>query len=357
MIISESSVSMASQHQLYEQHQLHESLTTWKNDNLRKTQEGSGDKNLDKTAKEEINELAADVSLSQASQTGRQVQVKLAEDTPAPQEELEISLLRRLVEMLTGKKIHLNPITSSPGSEENTVAATSESGTPTEEPPEGWGVIYDYHESHYEAEQVSFAASAQVLTSDGQEIEIAIDLQMSREFYSETNIQLRAGDALKDPLVINFSGNAAELSQETFSFDLDLDGKQDNISFVGPGSGFLALDKNNDGTINDGNELFGPQTGSGFAELARYDTDSNNWIDEADDIYDRLRIWSHDESGNDQLISLGRAGIGALYLGHADTPFSIKDSENNLIGAVKSTGMFLYEDGRAGTVQELDLVV
>ena len=72
---------------------------------------------------------------------------------------------------------------------------------------------------------------------------------MSREFYSEQNMQVRAGDALKDPLVINFSGTAAQLGQRDFYFDIDADGSKDQIAFVGEGSGLLALDKNEDGSI------------------------------------------------------------------------------------------------------------
>ena len=62
------------------------------------------------------------------------------------------------------------------------------------------------------------------------------------------------------------------------------------ISFVGSGSGLLALDKNGDGIINNGTELFGPNTQDGFSELSKYDSDGNGWIDENDSVYDNLRI-------------------------------------------------------------------
>ena len=67
-----------------------------------------------------------------------------------------------------------------------------------------------------------------------------------------------------------------------FSFDLDSDGVKEDIPMIRPGSGFLALDLNKDGIINNGNELFGPHTGDGFVELSSYDKDTNNWIDEND---------------------------------------------------------------------------
>ena len=51
--------------------------------------------------------------------------------------------------------------------------------------------------------------------------------------------------------------NITSISDQKFKFDINADGKEDDISFVGKGSGFLALDKNGDGKINDGSELFG----------------------------------------------------------------------------------------------------
>ena len=126
--------------------------------------------------------------------------------------------------------------------------------------------------------------------------------------------------------------------------------KRQQIAFVGSNSGFLALDRNNDGKVNDGRELFGTATGEGFAELAAYDQDGNQWIDENDAIYQNLRIWSKDGQGNDQLVGLGERGVGAIYLGHVTSPFSLKDSENVLVGQIRESGVFLNESGAVGTV-------
>ncbi|MDI6602302.1 MAG: hypothetical protein QME46_11105 [Thermoanaerobacteraceae bacterium] len=38
-------------------------------------------------------------------------------------------------------------------------------------------------------------------------------------------------------------------------------------------------------------------TGNGFQELMQFDDDSNSWIDENDDIFDKLRIWTKDSDG------------------------------------------------------------
>ena len=221
----------------------------------------------------------------------------------------------------------------------------------------GFGIVYEYHEVYREDERMVFSASGTVSTADGREISFESTLGMSRTFYEENHISIRAGDALKDPLVINFDGRGTNLSDTTFHFDIDSDGKQDQIHFAASGSGFLALDKNNDGEINNGGELFGANTGDGFQELSMYDADRNGWIDENDDIYENLRIWQIDENGQKTLVSLGEKGVGAIYLGHVSSPFEIKDEENNLQGKVRSTGIYLGEDGKQGTVQQVDLVV
>ena len=90
-------------------------------------------------------------------------------------------------------------------------------------------------------------------------------------------------------------------------------------------------------------------------ELSVYDSDGNGWIDEADPIFDKLKIWSKDEAGNDVLVGLGVRGVGAIYLGSVPTGFAIKDNENVTQGIIRSTGVFLREDGSAGTVQQVDL--
>ena len=162
---------------------------------------------------------------------------------------------------------------------------------------------------------------------------------------------------LCDPLVINSNSSSAHVSDQKFYFDLDGDGKLDEISRLAAGSGFLALDKNGDGKINDGNELFGTKSKDGFADLATYDEDGNGWIDENDPIFDKLQIWTKDARGRDILCAIGKAGIGAIYLGNEQTDFSLNSSKDNSTNAlVRKTGIFLYENGGCGTIQHLDMV-
>lgn len=210
---------------------------------------------------------------------------------------------------------------------------------------------------HDEAEQTQFSTVGTVKTADGREINFNLGLSMSRRFqeYVQTT---SAGEfvQLTDPLVINLDTNMTTLSDQKFEFDLDCDGVKDRISQLGGGNGFLALDKNGDGIINDGSELFGTKSGDGFADLAQYDEDGNGWIDENDAIFEKLLIWAKDENGKDELYTLKEAGVGAMCLQRAETDFALNSLKNNQTnGRIRSTGIFLYENGNVGTMQQLDL--
>ncbi len=209
---------------------------------------------------------------------------------------------------------------------------------------------------HMEKESTSFSTTGTVRTADGREINFGVEVNMSRSFaqYYEQNYTI-AEVQVCDPLVINLDGNIAGLSDQKFTFDLDNDGILDNISRLNQGSGYLALDRNGDGVINDGSELFGTRSGDGFKDLAQYDQDGNGWIDEDDEIFDKLLIWTQDEDGNDVLYHLKDLGMGAICLESVSTNFTLNGANNTTNGYIRQTGVFLYENGEAGTVQHLDV--
>ena len=211
---------------------------------------------------------------------------------------------------------------------------------------------------HEETETTGFSTTGTVRCADGREISFNLNLEMSRsfqEYYEESVSYTQA--SLCDPLIINLDGNIADLSDQTFLFDLDCDGQEDEINRLAAGSGFLALDKNGDGIINDGSELFGTQSGNGFADLAAYDTDHNGFIDEGDEIFSKLKIWAMDENGNQQLYSLAEKGVGAICLQNASTNYTITDDNNEAKGMIRRTGVFLYENGNVGSVQHVDMAI
>lgn len=242
------------------------------------------------------------------------------------------------------------------------VAATSSgeaSGKTLKVAPSGREMIWEstFTESIHESERSRFAASGEVRTADGRVIDFKLDLAMCRDFKCERK-QIEQGVVeMRDPLVINFDGKAAELGSMRFDFDLDGDGKNESIHGLRGSSGFLAIDRNGDGRINDGRELFGTRSGDGFADLAKLDSDGNHWLDEADPAFADLRVWSHGDDGKERLLGLKEKGVGAIYLGSTETPFSLKDDDNRSRGEVRASGVYLREDGGAGTLQQVDLAV
>jgi len=215
-------------------------------------------------------------------------------------------------------------------------------------------VACEYYE---EREDTSFSTVGTVRTADGREINFNLNLTMSRSFqeYYEANYTQEVVQMI-DPLVINLNSNIASLSDQKFEFDLDADGVKDSISMLGSGSGYLALDKNGDGVINDGSELLGTKSGDGFADLTVYDEDGNGWIDENDEIFEKLLVWSKNDKGEDELYTLKQAGVGAICLQKASTNFSLNSLKNNHTnGAIRATGIFLYENGNVGTMQHIDV--
>ena len=209
-----------------------------------------------------------------------------------------------------------------------------------------------------EYESTSFETQGKVQTEDGRSIDFNVSFSMSRAFSATVNSMEVSNYILTDPLVINLDTDMTEISDQKFFFDIDSDGKEEEISELGKGSGFLALDKNGDGKVNDGNELFGTKSGDGFKDLAEYDKDGNGWIDENDDVFSELKVWTKDKDGNDVFLDLKEADVGAIYLGYVDTQYSFKDESLNTNAVLRKTGVYLKEStGKAGTVSHVDLAV
>ncbi len=344
MIVQSSNVDMRSKRSYYATQKNSVLMNTWGNfgSNRSDTARGLGSlKNFGELVESKDLETGDKLTEKENVQSGR---VSMEEQRVNLQQKFQTQVLNYLLYLLFGKK--QGDSSFEEWEEENTTNIE-----------QGFGGFYESSSYYCEQESTSFETTGTVVTADGRQLDFNISLEMTRSFQEYAMTHMDFGmPQLCDPLVINLDMGAAQVTDQKFLFDIDADGEMDEISMLAGGSGYLALDKDENGKIDDGSELFGTASGDGFADLAVYDIDRNGWIDEADEIFDKLRIWTKDEDGNDKLIKLKDAGVGAICLKNADTEFalnSLKDNHSNAF--IRKTGIFLYESGGVGTVQHLDL--
>ncbi len=273
--------------------------------------------------------------------------------------------LALLLEHLTGQKLKLlDPGELDPGVGTGTAAPAEQAteqttGQTTAAQTQGRsqvGVELDAQSIRYEAQTSTFSAQGTVTTADGRAITFGLQATISREFLSADSLSVRAGTAAKDPLVLDLGGAPTQLTPQRIAFDVNADGVVEQVAMPTGGAALLALDRNGNGKVDNGSELFGPQTGSGYAELSALDSDHNGWIDSADPAFSQLRLWQPDANGGGTFTTLEQAGVGAIGLQNIATPFSFRDPATNAeLGTLQSSGVFLREDGSAGTMRQIDV--
>lgn len=257
-------------------------------------------------------------------------------------------LIKLMIEAMLGHKIELpDPIKPAEQGAEGVSAPTGEGAQPAAEPDQ----LVEVTDSLLQKEQLNVVAAANVQTQDGQTL--LLDLGFVLDWRQLDISQRRTTlNALKDPLVLSLDGKIAGLTDARVNFDLDQDGKADSLPGLSEGSGFVALDRNGNGTIDDGGELFGARSGNGFGELATLDEDGNGVLDERDSQFSALQFWQPDQSP----IALVELGIGAILLHPLDTPFNHLGESGNQ-GVLRQSGLYVTEQGKGGWVQQVDLRV
>ena len=142
-------------------------------------------------------------------------------------------------------------------------------------------------------------------------------------------------------------------------FDMDANGVAERVSWAVSGDAFLAMDRDGDGKITSGRELFGDRTvmsdgrvaSSGFQALADLDGNKDGKIDALDEAFGRLRIWS-DQDGDGrfedrELATLDEAGIESIGLSYTEQR---TDDENG--NQIVHTSQFVWSDGERGKASE-----
>lgn len=166
----------------------------------------------------------------------------------------------------------------------------------------------------------------------------------------------------KDPLIIDLGRKGIELTSldDGVHFDLDKNGFAEKTAWIGSEDGFLALDRNENGKIDNGGELFGDQvtlkdgstSSEGFEALAELDENGDGLIDKNDSEFANLRVWidaNHNGvSETDELKTLEELGITSISLDHTNK--SETDSSTGTIVSESSTVTFA--DGSVRDISE-----
>ena len=163
------------------------------------------------------------------------------------------------------------------------------------------------------------------------------------------------------PLVLDLNANGTTstfIAQSETYFDMDGDGFKERTSWTESTDGLLALDKNQDGIINNGSELFGNYTKlangtnakNGFEALSQYDLNKDNIIDNKDSIYAHLKVWSDANSDgistSDELKTLQELNISQINLA------STKTSTSEAYNMISDSSTFT-QNGQTKTINDV----
>jgi Ca2+-binding RTX toxin-like protein len=166
----------------------------------------------------------------------------------------------------------------------------------------------------------------------------------------------------RDPLTLDLDGDGLETigidSGRLIYFDHNNDGVKTATGWVASDDGFLVLDRNGDGIIDSGAELFGDSTpladgslaSDGFAALAEQDTNGDGQVDADDANWTDLKIWrdlnQNGVSEASELQSLDEVGIRSLTVDAQSHSQTLSNGNR-----IADLGRFEWVDGRSGEIE------
>jgi hypothetical protein len=164
------------------------------------------------------------------------------------------------------------------------------------------------------------------------------------------------------PIILDLDRDGVETTNITDGayFDHDKNGFAEQTGWASPDDGALVWDRNNDGIINDGGELFGNETvlqngslaSNGFEALAEWDENADGKIDSNDTVWSQLKVWQDYDgdgySAADELYTLDELGIQSINTGYTDS--SYVDANGN---EHRQVGSFTWSDETTSTATDV----
>lgn len=214
-------------------------------------------------------------------------------------------------------------------------------------------------------QSLSFKMQAELAIND-QNISIDYSFSLKSEHVSYLSFETNAA-ALKDPILVQFgSQGLGEISGES-DFDINNDNALNKLPIFSGDVGYLVYDINQNGKADNGTELFGPQTGNGFTEMAKLDSNHNGFIDQEDEHFDKLYLWKPGDeqvtgdleteqiTNQGQWISLSDIGIYAINLAGQNSPYSFYDQQGEIQAQLRQSSFALNESGNVLGVHQIDV--
>lgn len=148
------------------------------------------------------------------------------------------------------------------------------------------------------------------------------------------------------PMAIDLDGEGIEtidINKSQIYFDVDNDGFREQTGWISKNEAILAIDKNENGKIDNQSEMFGSTEKTGFEELKELDTNNDGIIDSKDADFNKIRIWQDlNENGvtdEGELKTATEAGIKSILT----NSYKMNEINNNNIITEKAT--VVYNDG------------
>ncbi|MBN6114236.1 hypothetical protein JR063_21845, partial [Xanthomonas sp. CFBP 8700] len=184
-----------------------------------------------------------------------------------------------------------------------------------------------------------------------------------REFYDSARQFVQR----RDPLVLDLDSDGIETVSASVGimFDHDGDGVKTGTGWISADDGWLVLDRNGNGIIDNGGELFGADTvtsntgkaTSGFAALADLDSDRNGIFDKDDEAFTSVRVWRDlNQDGISQaneLFNLSSLGVASISL----KPTQEVDLDLGNGNVIDNRGVYTRVDGTTGLAGDLQLAM
>lgn len=180
------------------------------------------------------------------------------------------------------------------------------------------------------------------------------------------NLPREDGYIVYDPLTLDLDGDGIEAiasnGHKGALFDHDKDGIRTATGWISKDDGLLIYDRNGDGVVNDGSELFGDNTllkngeraANGYQALKELDDNGDGKVDAADSAFAKLRVWRDlNQDGISQegeLLTLEEAKVKALNLAHKN---GNRDLGNG--NTLAEEGTYTDSDGNEKQMGDLNL--